>query len=336
MMRRRDLLRAMLGAVTGVWSVRVDAQLSATPIVGFLETGSPESTDSIGVAARAALTAAFRQGLKEEGYVKDRNVRFEYRWANNRYDRLAALASDLVRRRVSMIIADSVVSAAVAKAATSTIPIVFQSGADPVKLGLVASLSHPGANLTGVIMFAGGLSAKRLELLREIVPKAALIAVLVNPSNVNAEVQLSDLRDAARVIGQKLLVVNASTEDEFDAAYTIFTERRADALIVGSDPMFTNLSYRLIALAAKNAIPAIYDFRFTTAAGGLMSYGTSLTASFRQLGIYAGKILRGANPADLPVIQSTKFELVINLKTAKALGLIIPPSLLAQADEVIE
>jgi putative ABC transport system substrate-binding protein len=237
---------------------------------------------------------------------------------------------------VSVIVTFDVVSAHVAKAVTSTIPIVFESGIDPVKDGLVASLHHPGTNLTGVYLFAGGLSAKRLELLRAVVPKPNLIGVLVNPKNPNFEVQLSDVRAAAHEIRQDILIVNASAEADLDAAFATFVQRRIDGLIVGSDPMFSHRADRLAALAVRSAIPSIYDWRSMVSAGGLMSYGTNINDSLHQMGIYAGRILKGTKPADLPVVQSTKFELVINLKTAKALGLTIPPSILVQADEVIE
>jgi putative ABC transport system substrate-binding protein len=274
--------------------------------------------------------------MREVGYIEGQNVSFEIQSAADQYDRLPAFAESLVDRHVSVIVASDVVCAHAAKAATSTIPIVFLSGIDPVKDGLVASLHHPGTNLTGVSMFGAGLGAKRLELLREVVPKPKLFGVLVNPKNPNFEAQLSDVRAAAREIGQDLLIVNASAEADLDAAFATFVQRRIDGLIVGSDPVFTRHADRLAALAVRSTIPSICDWRFMVSAGGLMSYGTNINDSFRQMGIYTGQILKGTKPADLPVVQSTKFELVINLKTAKALGLTIPPPVLVQADEVIE
>ena len=323
-MRRRDFI-VLLSAVTFQSAAR--AQQPGTQIVGYLSSGSRASSSS---------WAAFVQSMREVGYIEGQNLSFEFQIAEDQYDRLPALAESLVGHHVSAIVAADVVSALAAKAATPTIPIVFESGVDPVKAGLVASLNHPGANLTGVSIFLGGLGAKRLELLRALVPKAKLIAVLINPKNPNAAVQLSDVRAAAREIGQDLLIVNASAEADLDAAFATFVQRRIDGLIVGSDPMFVRHRNHLAALAARSAIPAIYDTRFSASAGGLMSYGTNFDDSFRQMGIYTGQILKGAKAADLPVVQSTKFELVINLKTAKALGLTIPPTLLARADEVIE
>ena len=315
-MRRRDFI-VVLGAVTFRSAAR--AQPAATQIIGFL-SGSDDPTSS--------AWAAFQQGMREVG--------FEIQSAEDQYDRLPALAQSLVDRHVSVIVAGDVVSARAAKAATSTIPIVFLSGIDPVKDGLVASLNHPGANLTGVFFFAGALSAKRLELLRAVVPKPKLIGVLLNPKNPNFEVQLSDVRAAAREIGQDLLIVNASAEADFDAAFATFVQRRIDGLIVGSDPMFAYRADRLAALAVRSAIPSIYEWRSMVSAGGLMSYGTNINDPFHQMGIYTGQILKGTKPADLPVVQPTKFELVINLKTAKALGLDVPLHLQQLADEIIE
>jgi putative ABC transport system substrate-binding protein len=323
-MRRRDFI-VLLGAVTLRSAAR--AQQPGTQIVGILNTGSPDPTSS--------PWAAFLQGMREVGYIEGQNVSFVEQAAADQYDRLPALAKSLVDRHVSVILTFDVVAAHAAKAATSTIPIVFESGVDPVKDGLVASLNHPGTNLTGVSMFAAGLSAKRLELLRAVVP-TKLIGVLVNPKNPNAEVQLSDVRATAHEIGQDLVIVNASADAEFDAAFATFVQRRIDGLVVGSDPMFSRRADRLAALAVRSAIPSICDFRWMVSAGILMSYGTNINDSLHQMGIYTGQILKGTKPADLPVVQSTKFELVINLKTAKALGLTIPPSVLVQADEVIE
>jgi putative ABC transport system substrate-binding protein len=323
-MRRRDFI-VVLGAVTFRSAAR--AQPAATQIVGFL-SGSDDPT--------SGSSAAFLQGMREVGYIEGQNVSFEIKSAKDQYDRLPALAKSLVDRHVSVIVAVDVVSAHAAKAATSTIPIVFESGIDPVKDGLVASLHHPGANLTGVFLFVGALGAKRLELLRAVVPRPKLIGVLLNPKNPNFEVQLNDVKAAAGEIGQELLIVNASAEADLDTAFATFVQRRIDGLVVGADPVFARRADRLATLAARNAIPSIYDWRWMVSAGGLMSYGTNIYDAFRQMGIYTGRILKGTKPADLPVVQPTKFELVINLKMAKALGLTIPSSLLVQADEVIE
>jgi putative ABC transport system substrate-binding protein len=325
-MRRRDFI-VVLGAVTLRSAAR--ARQPGTRIVGILYSASPNPSSS--------AWAAFLEGMREVGYIEGQNVSFEEQAAAGQYDRLPALAESLVDRHVSVIVAiGGAVAAHAAKAATSTIPIVFDSGIDPVKDGLVASLNHPGANLTGVFHFSGGLGAKRLELLRAVVPTPKLIGVLVNPKNPGFEAQVSDVRAAAREIGQDLLIVNASAAADLDAAFATFVQRRIDGLIVGADPLFAGRADRLAALAARSAIPSIYDFRLMVSAGGLMSYGTNINDFFHQMGIYTGQILKGTKPADLPVVQPTKFEMVINLKTAKALGLTIPPSVLVQADEVIE
>src|SRR5215472_6940380 len=324
-MRRRDFI-VVLGAVTFRSAAR--AQQPRRQIVGYLNAGSHDPASS--------GWAAFLQGMRDVGYIEGQNVSFEIQSAADQYDRLPALAKSLVDRHVSVIVAQDVPAAHAAKGATSTIPIVFISGLDPVKSGLVASLNHPGTNLTGVSMFAAGLGAKRLELLRAVVPKPKLIGVLVYPKKPNFEIQLSDVRAAAREIGQDLLIVNASAEADLDAAFATFVQRRIDGLIVGADPMLTRHVGRLAALAVRSAIPSICDWRFMVSAGGLMSYGTNINDSWHQMGIHTGQILKGTKPADLPVIQSTKFEMVINLKTAKALGLTIPPFVLVQADEVIE
>jgi putative ABC transport system substrate-binding protein len=277
--------------------------------------------------------AAFHQGLSETGYVEGQNVAIEYRWAEGHYDRLPALATDLVGRKVDVIVASGgPAPARAAKNATSSIPIIFATGGDPVDFGLVASLARPGGNLTGVSLLARELMPKRLELLSELVPQAGVIALLVNPSPVNTE----DLQEAARAKGVQLHILKADTESEIDSAFATFVQLHAGALLVGADLFFFNRREQLLALAARHALPAMYEWREFAEAGGLISYGSSRTAAYRQVGIYVGKILQGAKPADLPVQQPTMFELVVNLKTAKALGLTIPPSVLARADEVIE
>jgi putative tryptophan/tyrosine transport system substrate-binding protein len=279
--------------------------------------------------------AAFRQGLNDTGYVEGQNVAIEFRWAEDRYDRLPALAADLVSRKVDVIAAQSTPSALAAKSATSTIPIVFTSG-DPVEFGLVASLARPGGNLTGVSFLAVELMAKRFELLSELVPQAGVIALLVNPNSSGAERIVQDVQDAARVKGGQLLILKASTDSEIDTAFASLIQLHAGALVAAADPFLSCRRERLVALASRHAVPAAYEWREFAEAGGLMSYGTSLASVYRQVGIYAGKILKGTKPADLPVQQPTTFELVINLKTAKALGLTVPQSILARADEVIE
>jgi putative ABC transport system substrate-binding protein len=283
------------------------------------------------------MATAFRQGLNEFGYIDGRNLRIEYRWAEGQYDRLAALAEDLAVRKVAVIAAISGTPAALAaKAATTTVPIVFANGGDPLASGLVASLNRPTGKITGATFYTVALAGKRLELLRELVPAAAAMGFLVNPSNPAEEPEVRDVETAARALGIQLHVLNTSSDRDIDSAFMILIERRASALVVGSDPLFFGYSDKLITLAVRHAIPTIYNAREFAEAGGLMSYGSRPNDTYRQAGIYVGKILRGANPADLPVMQPTKFELVINLKTAKVLGLEIPPTLLARADEVIE
>jgi putative tryptophan/tyrosine transport system substrate-binding protein len=299
------------------------------PVVGFLSNISPDPI--------TRPLAAFRQGLKDVGYTEARNVAIEYRWAEGRNDRLSELAADLVRRPVAVIVATGGgVSALAAKAATGTIPIVFSTATDPVQLGLVATLNRPGGNATGVFVLANSLEAKRLGLLREMVPQAATIAMLVNPQAPGAESQLMEAQAAALTLARQIVVVKASSEPDLDAAFATLSQVRAEALLVAADPFFNTRREQLIALATRHAIPAIYEFREFPLAGGLMSYGTSLAGAYHQVGVYTGKILKGENPANLPVVQPTMFEMVINLRTAKALGLTVPPALLATADEVIE
>lgn len=327
-MRRRELI-TLLGSATVAWSFPVRAQQQTMPVIGFLTGASPGSY--------APNLAAFRQGLSETGYVEGQNVAIEYRWAEGSYDRLPALAADLVARKVDVIVASGgITPAQAAKSATSTIPIVFSVGIDPVAGGLVASLARPGGNLTGFSVFVMKLMPKRLELLSELVPEAKVIAFLANPSNPGTEGDVRILQEAARAKGVQVVVVKAGNETEIDAAFAARVELHAGALIVDADAFFSSRREQLVALASRDAVPAIYGWREFAAAGGLISYGPSLTAANRQTGIYAGRILEGAKPADLPVQQPTTFELVINLKVAKALGLTIPQALLVQADEVIE
>ena len=298
------------------------------PVVGFLHAGSLDGY--------ANQVVAFRQGLAEAGYEEGRNVRIEYRWAESHYDRLPALAADLILHRVAAIVAGAVDAAHAAKVATSTIPIVFFMSGDPVTEGLVASLNQPGGNLTGVTSFAGVLSSKRLELLRELVPTAGFVAVLINPSNSNARFRSKEVEDASLVLALQTHVVNASNQDDIDVTVASLVQRGNGALLVVDDPLFSSQRIKLVTLAARYRIPTIYFQSEFVAAGGLISYGTDYAEMYRQVGTYTGQILKGAKPADLPVLQSTKFEFVINLQTARALGLEVPPSLLARADEVIE
>jgi len=325
--RRRFLLTSLAGAFAGPLAAR--AQQKAMPVIGVLHTGSPGPSS-------APLMAVFRQGLSEAGYVEGQNLVIEFRWAEGQYDRLPALAADLVGRKVDLIMANSPPSALAAKSATSTIPIVFRSGADPVGDGLVASLARPGGNLTGVSFIADELTAKRLELLSELVPRVGVIALLMNPNNATAERVIRDVQEAARTKGLRLHVLKVSSESEIDTAFASLVQLHASALVVGADPFLSSRREQLVALASRHAVPSIYAWREFAASGGLISYGASLTSAFRLLGTDAGKVLKGAKPADLPVQQPLKFELVINQKTAKALGLTIPPTLLARADEVIE
>jgi putative ABC transport system substrate-binding protein len=325
-MRRRKFIKLMGGAAVA-WPLAARAQ-PAKPLIGFMSSGSS--------ASWRPFVAGFLKGLHEADFTEGQNVTIEYRWAEGQYSRLPELAADLVRRQAAVILGGGPPAAHAAKAATSTIPIVFVSGDDPVRSGLVASLNRPGGNVTGAAIFTGQLGAKQLGLLRELLPKAVVIAVLVNPNNPVTEAVTKDVRDAAVVTGHQIQIVNAGNEDELGKAFATVTELHADALIVGADPYFFSRSEHLVALAARRAAPAIYEFREFAANGGLISYGASISDGYRQAGVYAGQILRGAKPADLPVLQPTKFELVINLKTARTLGLTVPPSLLATADEVIE
>jgi putative tryptophan/tyrosine transport system substrate-binding protein len=326
-MRRRELILLLSGAVTAVRAVR--AQQKAMPVIGYLNSGSPVST--------APGVAAFREGLREIGYVERQNVAIEYRWAEGRYDRLPALAADLVGRKVDVIATGGGETPALAaKNVTSTIPIVFIGGGDPVKAGLVVSLARPGGNLTGFTTLTGEVIAKRLEVLSELVPQARVIAVLVNPNSGGAESQMRTVQEAAHAKGLQLHIMKAGADGEFETAFATLVQLQAGALLVGPDPFFFSRREQLVALAARHAVPAIYEWREFAAAGGLISYGPSLTGTWRQVGIYVGKILEGTKPADLPVQQPMTFELVVNLTTAKALGLTIPQSILARADEVIE
>jgi ABC-type uncharacterized transport system substrate-binding protein len=325
-MRRRDVI-IFLGGAMAAWPLNARAQQKATPVIGLLTATSP--------APFSPLLSAFRQGLSEAGYVDGQNVSIEYRFAEGHYDRLPALVADLVGRKVDLIVASNPPPALAAKNATSTIPIVFRGGNDPVGDGLVASLARPGGNLTGVSI-ADDVTAKRLELLSELVPRAVVIALLVNPNGKNGERVIRDVQEAARTKGLQLHVLKASSESEIDTAFASLLQLHADALVVASDPFLSSRREQLVALASRHAVPSTYAWREFAVSGGLISYGPSLSSAYRLLGAYAGRVLKGAKPADLPVQQSTTFELVLNLKTAEALGLTVPQSLLQRADEVIE
>jgi putative ABC transport system substrate-binding protein len=326
-LKRRDFV-ALLGGAAAAWPLAARAQQAAMPVIGFLSGVSP--------GPFAQRLAAFRQGLNETGTIEGRNVAIEYRWAEGQYDRLPALATDLVGRRVVVIVAYTTRAALAAKATTTTIPIVFLIGDDPIKLGLVASLARPGENITGVSWFGFGLEGKQLSLLHELVPNAAVIALLVDLNVPNATSRVSQVQAAARTLGLQLVVLNARTPSDIDMAFASLVRERAGALVVGAGAFLVSRRDQIIALAARHAIPAIYGFREYSADGGLISYGNDIPAAFRRAGVHTGRILKGDKPPDLPVEQATKFELVINLKTAKALGLAVPNSMQLLADEVIE
>jgi putative tryptophan/tyrosine transport system substrate-binding protein len=325
-MRRRDFIKAVAGSSVA-WSLAVRAQQTAMPVIGFLRSTS--------LADATRLVIAFRQGLKEAGFVEGQNVAVEYRSAEDHPDRLPALVADLISRQVAVIVGNNNAIIA-AKAATTTLPIIFATGSDPVRDGLVGSLNRPGGNVTGVAFFASSLGAKRLDLLRQLVPKAPLIAMLVNPGSVDTEAERRDVQASAQRLGQQLIILDASTDRDIETSFATFVQRGAGALMVGTGAFLFSNRERLVALAARHALPAIYADREDAVVGGLMGYGPSIVDAYHQVGIYAGRILKGDKPGDLPVIQSTKFDLVINLKTAKTLSLTIPPTLLAIADEVIE
>ncbi len=328
-MKRRDFI-TLLGGAAAAWPLSARAEQAGRPVIGFLNSQSPD-----GYTERLR---GFRQGLKEAGFIEGENVAIEYRWAENQLDRLPTLATDLVRRRVAVVVAlGSPNLAMVAKAATTTIPIVFLVGEDPVRFGLVASLARPGGNITGINLFNNEINAKRLTLLRELIPTAVGAAVLVNPTNASiAETTARDVETAAHALGLRMQVHNAGTSREIDATFATFAGERPDALFVAGDPFYNSRRVHLVHLASHHRLPTIYASRAYPDIGGLMSYGTDVTDSYRQSGVYTGRILKGAKPAELPVVQASKFEFVINAQTARMLGLTLPPSLLATADEVIE
>ena len=327
-MRRREFIKAIAGSAAG-WPLAARAQQRSIPVIGFLNSAS--------AIEWSPFVAAFRRGLSESGYVEGQNVAIEFRWAEGHYDRLPMLAADLVRIGVAVIVATGgTTSAVAAKQTTTTIPIVFSTGGDPVKQGLVASINRPGGNITGVNVLTTGLEAKRLEILHEVLPSASVIGVLINPNNVSAEAQSIIVQDAGRTMGQKVLILHASSERDFEAVFATMVQSRIDAVIVAADPFFSSHRDQLIALTARYRIPAIYEWHEFVQAGGLMSYGSDLAEGYHQIGIYAGRVLKGEKPGDLPIVQSTKVQFAINLKTAKTLGLTFPLALLGRADEVIE
>jgi ABC-type uncharacterized transport system substrate-binding protein len=327
MIRRRSFI-TLLGGAAMAWPLAARAQQAAMPVIGFLDPRSPD--------AMTERLRGFRQGLRDSGYVEGETVAIEYRWAENQMDLLPALAVDLVRRRVAVIVAGTTSSAFAAETATTTVPIVFLSAEDPVRLGLVASLARPGGNATGINFLSAELTAKRLEILRELVPAAVRVAVIVNPAASDAETTLRDVEPAARAMGLQIRVLNASTSREIDTAFASFVRERPDAVFVSLDPFLNSRRVQLVNLASRHAVPATFSNRDFAEIGGLMSYGANIAHAFRQVGVYAGRVLKGAKPADLPVVQASKFELVINAQTARMLGITVPPSLLATADEVIE
>jgi len=325
--KRREFITLLGGTAVGL-PLTAGAQQAAMPVIGWLGPDSRASEDF--------RVVPFRQGLKEAGYSEGQNIAIEYRWAEGHHERLPALAADLVRRQVTVLAPTSLPAALAAKSATTTIPIVFTIAGDPVQVGLVASFNRPGGNITGVSQYLSALAAKRLELLRELVPNATIIGVLVNPNLQDAVWQSNEVKEAARIVGQQVHIVDTNSEGDLNTAFATLVQLKAGAIFVTADPLFAGHRDQLVALAAHHKIPAIYGVREFVSAGGLMSYGSNLADGYRQAGVYVGRVLKGAKPGDLPVVQPTKFELTINLKTARALGLDVPPTLLARADEVIE
>lgn len=326
-MRRRDFLGIMVGS-GAAWPLAADAQQPSIPVVGFVNSSTAR--------AQVLFAAAYRRGLEESGFIEGKNVLIESRWADGQYNRLPELIGDLIKRDVAVLMAGGPPAAIAAKKATSTIPVVFTTGDDPVQVGLVSSINRPSGNVTGVHVLFTELESKKLGLLREVVPNAGLIAALVNPTFPNAKNQMQELRTTANKLGQRLQIVNASSERDLDAAFASMKQLQASALLVGADPFFNSYRDHIVSLAAKYAIPAVYEQRAFAAAGGLMSYGTNLAQAYRQAGVYTGRILKGEKPADMPVVLSNKFEFVINLKVAKTLGLNVSANVLSTADEVIE